>query len=170
MDNNMVNKIWVGMSTTNIHFRGVVLSTKNPTGCTANMGSKISLLVYEWPLKKCEIWYMNGSIFQNFLRWFCSKLGRLVHKWVTFSWKIGICMGLISNSSTARPYQNQTWVQPGFLYSNSKFKVTYKNADFECRYIIPKKTCLKFLTLHSPFCFFLNYHPVYFGVHFSWSW
>ena len=35
---------------------------------TANMGSKISLLVhvYECPLMKCKIWYMNGLIFQNF--------------------------------------------------------------------------------------------------------
>ena len=35
---------------------------------TANMGSKISLLVhvYECPLMKCKIWYINGSIFQNF--------------------------------------------------------------------------------------------------------
>ena len=35
-------------------------------GCATNMGSKISLLVYEWPLIKCKIWYMNGSIFQRF--------------------------------------------------------------------------------------------------------
>ena len=30
-----------------------------------------------------------------------------------FSWKIGICMGLLSNSMAAPPYQNQTWVPPG---------------------------------------------------------
>ena len=29
------------------------------------MGNKICLLVYEWPLIKCKIWYMNGSIFQT---------------------------------------------------------------------------------------------------------
>ena len=34
-------------------------------GRAANMGTKISLLLYEWPLIKCKIWYMNGSIFQN---------------------------------------------------------------------------------------------------------
>ena len=82
----------------------------------ANMGSKISLLVYEWPLIKCRIWYMNGSIFQTFpkfqpklaqifkkfgkIRQFCSKfgpkLGWVVYEWVTFSCKIGICMGLLS--------------------------------------------------------------------------
>ena len=80
--------------------------------CAAIMGSKISLFVYEWPLIKCTIWYMNGLIFkicpnlsQNILgnfgknRWFCSKFGPqldwLVYEWVTFSWKIGICMGLL---------------------------------------------------------------------------
>ena len=39
---------------------------KTLQGCAANMGSKISLLVYEWPHIKCKIRYMNGSIFQNF--------------------------------------------------------------------------------------------------------
>ena len=85
------------------------------------MGSKISLLVYEW------IWYMNRSIFQNFpkigssLRAFwenCVILLKIQPKieqcqigiWVTFSLKI--CMGLLSNSGVAHPYQNQTWVPP----------------------------------------------------------
>ena len=36
----------------------------------------------------------------------------LVYEWVAFSWKIGICMGLLSNSVAAPPYQNQTWVPP----------------------------------------------------------
>ena len=35
-------------------------------GRAANMSSKISLFVYEWPPIKCKIWYINGSIFQNF--------------------------------------------------------------------------------------------------------
>ena len=39
---------------------------KTLRGCATNMGSKISLLVYEWPLIKCQILYMNGSIFQHF--------------------------------------------------------------------------------------------------------
>ena len=42
------------------------LVQKTLRGCTANMGSKIRLLVYEWPLIKCKIWYMNGLIFQKF--------------------------------------------------------------------------------------------------------
>ena len=33
-------------------------------GCAANMGSKISLLEYEWPLIKYKIWYMNGQFFK----------------------------------------------------------------------------------------------------------
>ena len=33
-------------------------------GRGANMGGKISLLVYQWPHAKCKIWYMNESIFQ----------------------------------------------------------------------------------------------------------
>ena len=44
---------------------GGYLVQKTLQGCAANMGSKISLLVYEWPLIKGKIWYMNGSIFQN---------------------------------------------------------------------------------------------------------
>ena len=101
---------------------GGYLVQKTLRGCAANMGSKISLLVYEWTLIKCKIWYMNGSIFQKFpkfgkIGWFCSnfgqKLDRLVYEWVTFSWKLGICMGLLSNSVAAHPYQNQTWVPPG---------------------------------------------------------
>ena len=75
---------------------------------------------------------MNGSIFQNFPKFepkigsnlriflkksaillkilgkFGPKLGRLVYKWVTFSLKIGICMGLLSNFAAAHPYQNQS--------------------------------------------------------------
>ena len=35
-------------------------------GCATNMGSKISLLVYEWSLIKCQIWYVNGSIYKSF--------------------------------------------------------------------------------------------------------
>ena len=74
---------------------------------------------------------MNGSIFQifpnlsqNWLKFnkiyeklgdfaqYLPKLVRLVYEWVTFSWKIGICIGLLSNYAAAHPYQNQTWVPP----------------------------------------------------------
>ena len=41
----------------------------------ANMGSKISLLVYEWPRVKCRIWYMNGCIFQK-----CLKFNKVLEK------------------------------------------------------------------------------------------
>ena len=43
------------------------------------------------------------------------KSGQMVYEWVTFSWKIGICMGLLSNSVVACPYQNQIWVPPRVL-------------------------------------------------------
>ena len=50
-----------------------------------------------------------------------------------FSWKIGICRGLLPNSVMAHPYQNQTWVppdssllslnsHPGMLSPNNKSK------------------------------------------------
>ena len=85
---------------------------KTLRGHATNMGSKISLLVYEWPLIKNRIWYMNGWICQNFPKFepkvaqikenfgkigrlcskFSLKLGRLVNEWVTFSWKIVFCM------------------------------------------------------------------------------
>ena len=51
------------------------------------MGSKISLLVYEWPLIRCKIWYMNGSFFkiwpnlsQNWLKFkkILEKIGNFV--------------------------------------------------------------------------------------------
>ena len=125
-----------------------VLSTKDPTGmchpcwwhiphpqysvqktlrgCATNMGSKISLLVYERLLMKCKIWYINGLIFQNLSqKWLklikfwknwviLLKIGPIgIYKWVTFSWKIGTCMGLLSNSVKTHPCQNQTWVPSG---------------------------------------------------------
>ena len=34
-------------------------------GCAANMGSKISLLVYVWPLYERQIWYVSETIFLN---------------------------------------------------------------------------------------------------------
>ena len=113
--------------TSMIGFRSMLghLSKSGPEGgtqykrpwwaCAANMGSKISLLVYEWPLIKCKIWYMNGLIFQNFpkyepklaqiyenfgkIEWFWSNFGAklvwLVYEWVTFSWEIGIIVHLL---------------------------------------------------------------------------
>ena len=109
-----------------------VLITNTLQGCATNMGSKITLLVYEWPLIKCKIWYINASIFQNFpkfdrklaqnqenlrnIGWLCSRFGAklilLVYECITFFWQNVICMGQLSNSGAARPYQNQTWVPP----------------------------------------------------------
>ena len=55
---------------------GGYLVQKTLRGCAANMGSKISLFVYEWPLIKCKIWYTNGSIFQNLVK-FEPKLAQI---------------------------------------------------------------------------------------------
>ena len=42
------------------HVRGGGYSVqKTLQGCAADMGSKISLLIYEWPLTKCKIWYIG---------------------------------------------------------------------------------------------------------------
>ena len=100
---------------------------KTLRGCATNICSKSSLLVYEWPLIKCKIWYMNGPIFKNFLKFepkywknlmICSKvapkLHQLVYGWVTFKWKIGICMGLLSNSMASCLYQSETWIPPQY--------------------------------------------------------
>ena len=39
------------------------------------------------------------------------KIGPIGYEWATFSWKKkGICMGLLSKSMVAHPYQTQTWV------------------------------------------------------------
>ena len=50
-------------------------SVQRPYGDVV-MDSKISLLVFEWPLIKYKIWYMNGSIFQN-LHKFEMKLAQI---------------------------------------------------------------------------------------------
>ena len=104
---------------------GGYLVQKTLWGCATNMGSKISLLVYEWPLVKCRIWYMNGSIFKigSNLRKFRKKLVILFKIWpkIAADWyingllfleKLVFVMGLLSNSVAAHPYQNQAWVPP----------------------------------------------------------
>ena len=71
---------------------------------------------------------MNGPIFQNFpkyklklaqilghfrkIGWFWKKLPDWYMNGSPFFWKIGICMGLLSNFQPARPYQNETWKTP----------------------------------------------------------
>ena len=104
-------------------------------GCAANMGSKISLLVYKWPLtlQNAKFGTWLGGFFKicpNFEIWakmdsnlrkiglFCSKFGteldRLVYEWVFFSWKICICMGLFSTSVVAHPHQTILQLPPRF--------------------------------------------------------
>ena len=73
----------------------------------------MQILVYEWVVfsKFSQIWAKIGKIGWCYLQ-FGPKSGQLVYEWVIFSWKIGIYMGLLSNSVAACPYQNQTWVPP----------------------------------------------------------
>ena len=75
-------------------------------------------LVYEWVdfSKFGQIWAKIGSNLRKF--WKKLVILFMVYEWVTFSWKIGICMGLLSNSVAAHPYQNQTWVPPGPGFGN----------------------------------------------------
>ena len=92
------------------------------------MCSKINLLVYEWPLIKWKIWYINGSIFPNLSQYWLKfkkifkRLGELAQIWPKIG-PIGIRLGhfFLKNwymyGSTfkfpaARPFQNQTWVPP----------------------------------------------------------
>ena len=49
---------------------------KTLLGRAANMGSKISLLINQWPLLLCKIWYMNKWIFENFIK--------IEKKWLKF--------------------------------------------------------------------------------------
>ena len=61
-----------------------------------------------------------------------------------------------------------------FIYSNSKFKVTCKNEDFECQYTTkekPSKTSnitFAILPFYQKKIFKLNGHPEYFGIYYSW--
>ena len=83
------------------------------------MGSQTSLLVmtpykmenliYEWVdfskfaqnwLKFKKIFEKSGDFAQNLAQ---NCQGRLAYEWVTFSWKIGTCMGLLSNSVAVGP-------------------------------------------------------------------
>ena len=57
-----------------------------------------------------QIWVTIGSNLNKFgkIRWFCSKfLQKLEYEWVTFSWKISFCTGLLSNSAAAHPNKTQ---------------------------------------------------------------
>ena len=90
------------------------------------------------------------------------------------NWKIGI-----------RQWKSKEWANFElecllliFIYSNSKFKVTCKNADFECWYIRihtkEKSSKISNITLATlPFyqkknTHILNGHPEYLGTYYSW--
>ena len=59
-------------------------STRDPSGMCHqhDMDSKVSLSVYEWPFKTCNIWYVNGLIFQNLSQTWIKFIPRfLTLKW-----------------------------------------------------------------------------------------
>ena len=76
------------------------------------------------PYKMQNLVHVNGSIFPIFPKFeqklakfkkiwvillkISPKIGQIGNEWVTFSKKIGICIGLLSNPTVAHPYQNQT--------------------------------------------------------------
>ena len=89
--------------------------------------------VYEW-VDFSKFPKISAKIGSNLIkcmknRWFCSifgtKLVRLVYEWVTFSWKIGICMGLLSNSAAAHPYQKVTYVCSRICKTNLSSPYSY---------------------------------------------
>ena len=70
-----------------------------------------------WMGRFVQIWAKIDSNLRKFWKKsgdFAQNLGQLVYEWVTFSWKIGICMGILSNSVASHTYQNQTWVPLGW--------------------------------------------------------
>ena len=103
---------------------------KTLRGRTTNMGSKISLLVYEWPLILCkilvyewvnfskcpQIWAKIGSKFTTFWgekRDFAENLGQNWADWYmkgSLFLKKWYLYDLLSNSAATHLYQNQTWV------------------------------------------------------------
>ena len=89
---------------------------------------KMQNLIYEWVdfSKYSQIWAKIGSNLRKFVKnWVIllktwPKIGPIGIWMGEFSWKIGICMGLLSNSTEACSYQNQTWVPPGILARNTE--------------------------------------------------
>ena len=58
-----------------------------------------------------------------------------MYEWVIASWLIGICMGLLSNSAAARPYQNQTQVPPRVKISAWQQYLKYLKEDGKAKRI-----------------------------------
>ena len=111
---------------------GGYLVQKTLQGCAANMGSKISLLVYEWPLlnSKSGIWMgwffqIWPNLSQNWLKFkkILEKVGIFVQN-LAQNWANWYINGLLFLEKlvfvwvyfqilvAAHPYQNQTWVPP----------------------------------------------------------
>ena len=67
---------------------------------------KMQDLVYEW------VDFYLRKFWKNHAQNLAQNWTKLVYEWVTFSWKIGICMGSTFKFCGAHPYQNQTWVPP----------------------------------------------------------
>ena len=74
-----------------------------------NMGSKISIQIYQWFLLKYKNWYMNGTVFKNVLKFEPTYENYQVrrNRWVTlkfgpnsiwFPGKISTCIDLFSYS------------------------------------------------------------------------
>ena len=117
-------------------------------------------------LWKCTIWYMNGTLMRNFpkfepfakIRLFWSKLSRklvwLVYEYVTVSWKIGICMGPLSNSqwhvSTETKVESLESTTPSALPNMIIYKrYTYPNERLTETFH-KRALCLLHAFVHTP--------------------
>ena len=94
-------------------------------GRATHMGSKISLLVYQWPLILCKIWYLNGSI-KNFPK-FESKLAQTLRKFEKKNQVIFVKIGLTLYMSGSLFLQKLVFVWVHFQIPSS----TYKNQSWE---------------------------------------
>ena len=115
-------------------WRGGGSEQKTQLGRAANMGSKISLVVYEWSLIKCRIWYVNGSVFQNFLKF--------EPKWLKFK-KI-----LEKSGDFGQNYLTQSWTE--WYMNGSLFleKLVFVWVYFQIsRWHFPTTPCLSLLPL-----------------------
>ena len=94
---------------------GGYLVQKTLRGCATNMGSKIGLLVYEWPLIKCKIWYMNGLIFQNLAK-FWAKIGSNLRK---FWKKLAILFKIWPKIEPIGIWMGYSFLENWYLYGSS---------------------------------------------------
>ena len=104
------------------------LVKKIPDGDVPNMGSKISLEVYQWPLILL-IWHMNGYILKIWFKFFFFKLkksgnlGQNLAPWsvtALFLWKLYMYLyGSTFKFTVACPYKNQNLSTMGLNYHYS---------------------------------------------------